>query len=101
MRTQCCEAMAIGQCNDCPLTAPIRPQSFGYAEGYAAGRAEATAEAARDTERLSWLDRDDITMEFGCEDSGGTFVVISNSKGQVAAMGNIRAAIDAAMEWAD
>ena len=25
MRTQCCGVMEIGQCNDCPLTAPARP----------------------------------------------------------------------------
>lgn len=25
--TECCSAMSTGQCNDCPLTAPIRPQA--------------------------------------------------------------------------
>ena len=26
MRTQCCAALQTGQCNDCPITAPMRPQ---------------------------------------------------------------------------
>jgi len=25
MRTQCCGALASGQCSDCPLTVPMRP----------------------------------------------------------------------------
>jgi hypothetical protein len=30
MRTQCCGVMESGQCNDCPLTAPVRPQRQNY-----------------------------------------------------------------------
>jgi hypothetical protein len=46
MKTQCCAALATGQCHDCPMTAPMRPNHHYAADpavdpmwrnGYAAG----------------------------------------------------------------
>ena len=51
-----------------------------------------------DSDRLSWLDRDDIKIGFGVDMTGGPFVTILNRRSGklISAMSNIRDAIDAA-----